>query len=151
MSKEMILVPRERFQDLLKANDHTSQDNPPKSTDVSVLKYMIPQRHHRRLDGFIDYLGQHHTTWNDKGEIDLGGGYIQGSHIADMIKHAINPCKGTPPPHQEEFENYLRSISMPNSLWDPQTGGGMFVKKRKHEGTPPGVRKNKKVKSWLHL
>ena len=164
MSKEMVLVEKDRYEELIKndieAPEEAKVETPPRevqtktersSKHLEVLKYMISKNLLKKLNAFIEYLLRGDISWNEQGEVSLGGQPIRDSHVTDLIKEAVYPgSRSRPPPGYDSFSNYLQDIKMPPSLWHSNGQGGTGLIRGSTKGPPPNWKKNKpKMKNWI--
>lgn len=68
----------------------------PEDTDVleTTLKYAVPKNALRKAMGLWNYLKDRKGTlldWNEDGEVSVHGQSITGSHMIDLVKHAVTP------------------------------------------------------------
>ena len=162
MSKEMVLVEKERYDELIKntieAPEEAKVETPRGvqkktargSKHLEVLQYMISKNLLKKLNAFIEYLLRGDISWNEQGEVSLDGRQIRDSHVTDLIKHAVYPCGNRPPYGYDSFSNYLQDIKMPQSLWHSNGQSGTGLVRGPTKGPPPNWKKVKpKMKNWI--
>ena len=91
-------------------------------------------------------------SWNEKGNLIYKGDIIEGSHISDLLKHALSNNTRRNPIGYRQFYLALKDIHNPTSLIhnkemmkssDEQSGHG-FVVQRQTDGAPPNYQPPKK-------
>ena len=156
----MVLIEKERYNELM---NHTAEapeeakvetqlkvPRERQSKHLEVLKYMVSKNLLKKLNAFIEYLLRGDISWNEQGEVSLDGQPIKDSHVTDLIKHAVYPCKNRPPQGYDSFYNYLHDIKMPQSLWHSNEQGGTGLIRVSTKGPPPNWKTNKtKMKNWI--
>jgi hypothetical protein len=125
----------------------------PEDTDVleTTLKNAVPKNALRKAMGLWNYLKDRKGTlvdWNEDGEVSVHGQSIIGSHMIDLVKHAVTPLSKKRPLGYSQFYSVLREMHTPtgflvqhdsntqNDIQDNQSGSGYIVAKPKKG--PPG-------------
>ena len=105
----------------------------------------IPSSYRNKARTLLDYVIKNsQLSWNERGEIVLGDGTIQGSHIIDLLKYSLYPYKHFTPVGFDQFKSTLQAINTPRSL-SRQTGAGQLL-------PPPGLPargKEKHKSTWV--
>jgi len=174
MTKELILVPKAKYEHLLKSDDTTVNDDasvnnhrtlsdikPLSDEDYkddtleSTLEYVIPKNRLKRALGLWNYLKERRgniLNWNAKGEIIVNGKLVPQSHIADVIKDAVTSRTTRQPEGYKQFYEALKELHTPegfiiNSARRNTQVGGQFVIRGKLTSGPPGQRQ--KAFKWI--
>ena len=171
MARELVLVPKEKYQNLLQSEeksislqekpplpkkDPLKNEDPPFQTQIlEILELIIPMKYQNKAKGLLHFLSRYGgdvVSWKDNGNLIYNGDVIQGSHISDLIKHALSPnVKGNPTGFQQ-FYKALKDIDTPTAFIhnkkmmdrsEVQSGGG-YVVKIQTDGAPPGYQPPKK-------
>ena len=168
MSKELILIPKERFQHLLELEnsqcDRTSsmskdnhQHNTPESMDFiwDMIEASLPSRWIKRARGLYVFVCTHCAdviSFDQYGQICVSKQTIEGSHIVDIIKFALCPLINETPKGYREFYTILKQKHAPDTILSKKPvirgNGEMFV--RGPQAKIPG-RKNKSTNvQWIN-
>ena len=124
MAQELVLVPKEKYLKLTQVEDHTSrrEETPPTPTkelpsdaDAStrtrmfdILEHIIPIKFQTKAKGLLKFLSQYGgdvVSWNEKGNLIYKGDIIEGSHIGDLLKHALT---NNPRRNPTGFDNFIK-------------------------------------------
>ena len=164
MAQELVLVPKEKYQKLTQTENHPPKSmetileptkDPPTDKDIptqmhvpEILEHVIPNKFHNKAKGLLKFLSQYGgdvLSWKDNGNLIYKDNVIEGSHITDLIKHALtHNSRGTPTGYRQFYEA-LKDIQTPTSFIHnkemmkhsgEQTGSGLVVKKHTN-GAPP--------------
>ena len=112
------------------------------------------------LSHIISVYGADVVSWNEKGNLIYKGEIIKGSHIGDLLKHALtnNPRRNST--GYRQFYQALKHIHTPTSFIhnkemiqrsEEQSGRG-FVVQRQTDGAPPNYQPPKKKKATkIHI
>ena len=120
-TRKMVLVPYDKYQ--------RTQKQTTKLEEADVL-LGLPKRLHNRAKALLHYISvKGNISWDKNGEISVKGKSIDGSHITDLLKHALLNIPTFAPVGSTEFYDALRESNIPSSL----------ISRR----TPPGTRENK--------
>ena len=122
------------------------QQHQPGITEAHILS-AIPVTYRNKARTLLDCITRSsQLTWNERGEITLGGHTIQGSHIIDLLKYTLYPYKHFTPVGFDQFQSTLAEINIPRSLITQQTGRGQLL-------PPPGLprleKKAIKKSAWV--
>lgn len=173
--QKMVLLPYDRYQRLMTAK--RSDENPEESIarvenesgELSVkveeperltkmsdpierVLSSFPKSLQSRARTLLTYITPH-LSWNENGEIVIGGTNIPGSNIVDLVKVQLKEYKDLYPIGQDAFSNILKDANVPLNLLASfrrvQTGQGSIP-------PPPGSpvkrkRKESHRSKWLRL
>lgn len=171
MAQELVLVPKEKYPKLIQWKDHppksmetiletekdapTDKDIPTQMLVLEILEHVIPIKFQNKAKGLLKFLTQYGgdvLSWKDNGNLIYKDSAIEGSHITDLLKHALTPySKGTPTGYRQ-FYQALKDIQTPTSFIhnkemmkrsEEQSGSGYVVKKQTN-GAPPNYQPPKK-------
>ena len=142
---------------ILEENVHKAElcceQNMPLFSDI--LQYAISKPMQRKAMGLLQYLHEHGGNtikWNQRGQILVNGEVIPGTHIVDLVRHAVCSKTVRTPVGSDIFYKALTDVDTPSSLVAnvcytgstgndtkhlSQKGSGYIVKKRTN-GAPPG-------------
>ena len=89
-------------------------------------------------------------SWNEKGHLIYKGDIIEGSHIGDLLKHALTHRRN--PAGYRQFYQALKAIHTPTSFihnkemmkHSEEQSGHSFVVQRQIDGAPPNYQPPKK-------
>lgn len=112
--KKHILLPIDKYQYLLR---HASLRDEPLQLSLDQVIDVIPKRWQHKARALLQMI-QDHVQWDSKGQLVINGEVIDGSHISDVVKHAIVPSfsKKEPPLGSGEFAAVLKETNAPKSL-----------------------------------
>ena len=130
MAKQLFLIPKAKYENLLQPGESMTKQptkmipnisgnvDYPEDTDVleTTLKYAVPKNALRKAMGLWNYLKDRKGTlldWNDDGEMSVHGQSITGSHMIDLIKHAVTPLSKKRPLGYSQFYSVLRGDAYP--------------------------------------
>lgn len=173
MAQELVLVPKEKYQNLLKSEEKSSnleeksplpKENPPNNVDpptqtriMEILEHTIPAKYQNKAKGLLQFLSRYGgdvVSLKDNGNLIYKSDVIQGYHISDLLKHALSANVKRDPIGYQQFYKALKEIDTPTSfihnkkMIEPsrvQSGGG-YVVKTQTDGAPPGYQPPKKKK-----
>ena len=179
MAQELVLVPKEKYLKLTQVEDQTSrrEETPPTPTKelpsdadsstrtriFDILEHIIPIKFQTKAKGLLKFLSQYGgdvVSWNEKGNLIYKGDIIEGSHIGDLLKHALTNNPRRNPTGYRQFFQALKDIHTPTSFIhnkemmkrsEEQSGHG-FVVQRQTDGAPPNYQPPKKKKATkIHI
>ncbi len=181
--KRMVLLPEEKYHRLLnyqkehlqrlQSDDEVSphpstgeqsgngpnltviDEHPGEKVSIDLLIAGIPRVYRAKARALLDYIHQSSVVdWNSEGQVVVGGAPIPGTHIADLVRHAMRSYKNFNPKGLSEFYRGLRSMNVPLGLiGNPEAlqalETGNIVARR-----PPGipaVQKRQTALGWVNL
>ena len=124
MVKELVLVPKEKYLKLTQVENLTSrrEETPPMPTKelpsdadgstrtrmFEILEHIIPIKFQTKARGLLKVLSQYGgdiVFCNEKGNLIYKGDIIEGSHIGDLLKHALT---NNPRRNPTGFDNFIK-------------------------------------------
>lgn len=152
MAKELILIPKAKYELLTKENDTDREalnrevlpnEEPQIDTLEKTIVYAVPKNTLRKAMGLWNYIKDRKGSildWKDNGEVIVHGQSIANSHLIDLLKHTVSAFSKTEPVGYEQFMAALKELHTPNGFvahkMSNQFGEG-FVKGKAENG-PPG-------------
>ena len=79
-------------------------------------------------------------SWNDKGEVTIGGKQMMGSHIGDLVADVLRTRKSTTP-YRSSFLDVLTKVNVPDEFVRNKTALAQFRKMKNGDVSrrPPGL------------
>ena len=106
---------------ILEENVHKAElcceQNMPLFSDI--LQYAISKPMQRKAMGLLQYLHEHignTIKWNQRGQILVNGEVIPGTHIVDLVRHAVCSKTVRTPVGSDIFYKALTDVDTPSSL-----------------------------------
>ena len=84
--------------------------------EKELILHPIDMKNKRKAESLLKYV-EKNMDWNEVGEIITEGGVHTGSHISDLLKHAVTPYKNFNPIGCTAF--YLNLAHTPSFLFHP--------------------------------
>lgn len=147
MAKELILIPKAKYDFLIKREPNVGEDvSQEQSSDEhleTTLKYAVPKKDFNKALRLWNYLRDRRgplLNWNEHGEITVKGTPIRGSHLVDLLKHTVSAfLPMTELVGHEQFKAALEELHTPTGLMtrkvERQAGRG-FVTAKTERGHP---------------
>ena len=147
------MIPKTTYDFLTKPTEYVNQ--PPTRNDEqleTLLKYAIPKNVLNKALGLWNYLKDRRgllLDWDDHRVLVVKGITVRGSHLVDLLKHAVSALSNIEPVGYQQFKTVLEEMHAPTGFMahkvNRQTGQG-FVTGKTVNG-PPG-RKQKQFR-WI--
>ena len=147
MAKELILIPKTKYEFLTKVEPEMQASVAPADEQLeTVLKYAVPKNVVNKALGLWNYLKDRKgpvLDWNRDGVISVRGHIVPGSHLIDLLKHAVTPFSQREPAGYDQFRSALQEMHTPTGfIVERQTTkniqqGRGYVKGKTDSG-PPG-------------
>ena len=110
-----ILIPLERYHDLLKRANH-GEANDTEALSLDIILEAIPKNYRNKAKALLDHVAPH-LKWNDRGEITCDGRPVTNSSVTDLVKDlSRRDFAGASPPGAAEFYEALIKANVPMSL-----------------------------------
>ena len=146
MARELILIPKAKYELLTKEDTLTKSVDTTVTKDLKTIKttpdaqrieeedkniephidvlqntisYVIPKNALRKAMGLWNFLKDRKGTvvnWNDLGEVSVHGQTISGSHVIDLLKHTVSPLSKTEPTGYLRFYEALQEMHTPTGF-----------------------------------
>ena len=137
MTREMILIPKQKYEAVLKRQENEQQpcveteNSIEQSSDAemhdkrnnnehleALVEIAIPKKYKEKAHRLLFYLKSHPSfQWNERGEISINNTLISKSHIIDLVRDLfVANGNRKPPVGIEQFYQFLKSIHVPKSL-----------------------------------
>ena len=127
MSREMVLIPKHKYEAVLQKREETVEggqmENESRSEGDSstndrkqektqpddgqnletFVNITIPAKYRDQVLRLLFYLKkQPSISWNERGEVSINGEVISNSHIIDLVREIVLPIKGEKQ-HQKDY------------------------------------------------
>ena len=84
--------------------------------ETDLILFPIDAKNRRKAEALLKYMVRV-MDWNERGELVSNGKVYEGSHVSDLLRHALTGVKTLNPIGREEF--YKRLIHTPACLFHP--------------------------------
>ena len=154
--KKSVLLPYERYQELLKhrrepvETTETQNDSksipqtleivpPTQKLNSSVIIACLPKRNRSKAQQLLNYIEkQPNLDWNREGNLVVDGNIVDFSHIVDLLHDALNPTKNEPVGYEQFYRNleHIPHSLINNTRRKTLIGGSAPAP---HSLPPPGI------------
>jgi hypothetical protein len=100
--------------------DKIGHPPPPAAQQPPALEYdileSVPLAMRKRAKILLDRV-KHKISWDERGQLIVGGRVVPGSHILDLVNDALRQRKRTAVPYgRSEFAQELQQIGVPHEI-----------------------------------
>ena len=122
-------------------DDQRGEEDTEGTMSVEMIVRSIPKSMKKRAEALLAHLKEREDmiTWDDMGQVLVGGVLIPRSNITDLVSDAMRPRKNFNPIGVHEFYKVLKDINIPKDIV------------RNEQRWSEGEQKEKKLSSWLTL
>ncbi|CAG2250939.1 unnamed protein product [Mytilus edulis] len=135
MTKEMILLPKHRYESIIRTENTESDKQTSAKEEISpqediktekdssddlntLIELTIPVKYREKAKTLLQFLQSQSTiSWNKHGKVKINNETVPNSHIVDLLRDVVIPygCKQLPSGH-EIFYDFLKNIHIPMGL-----------------------------------
>ena len=97
----------------------SDSDSSTRTRMFEILEHIIPIKFQTKAKGLLKFLSQFGgdvVSWNEKRNLIYEGDNIEGSHIGDLLKHALTNNPNRNPTGYRQFYQALKDIHTPTSF-----------------------------------
>ncbi|CAG2252922.1 unnamed protein product [Mytilus edulis] len=135
MTKEMILLPKHRYESIIRTENTESDKQTSAKEEISpqediktekdssddlnyLIELTIPVKYREKAKTLLQFLQSQSTiSWNKHGKVKINNETVPNSHIVDLLRDVVIPyrCKQLPSGN-EIFYDFLKNIHIPMGL-----------------------------------
>jgi len=164
MAKELILIPKTKYELLTTKSNYEPQTIPTLAENVlqptdelsgcndqleTILKYAVSKNVLNKALGLWNYFKDRKgplINWDEHGELTIKDNVVSGRHLIDLLKHTVSTFSKREPTGYEQFRAVLQEMHAPmgfiaHKVETSESQAGLGYVKGKTERGPPGRKK----------